>query len=87
MDVQTFIALLSIVVTVIGGLLAAVWKQVVASREEHLRLERDLSDVRVHIADTYVKTADLRRILDDVISPVKDDLSAIKVLIDRRFHG
>lgn len=71
MDLNTMIALLTLIVLAVGGLLSMLWGKVSS-------LSDQLADERVRSAEKYITTHEMERRLEQAIAPLERTLERME---------
>ncbi|MFR9656431.1 MAG: hypothetical protein SNF94_05535 [Rikenellaceae bacterium] len=71
MDLSTLIALLTLIVLVVGGLLSLLWGKVNS-------ISQQLADERVRSAEKYITSHEMERRLEQAIAPLERTLERME---------
>jgi predicted Holliday junction resolvase-like endonuclease len=87
MDLSTLIALLTLIVLVVGGLLSLLWGKVNS-------ISQQLADERVRSAEKYITSHEMERRLEQAIAPLERTLERMEnqnnqifQLLRRHYHA
>ncbi|MCH9691712.1 MAG: hypothetical protein K0U59_06565 [Gammaproteobacteria bacterium] len=89
MDLKTFIGLLTLMVTIFGGLISHLWSRLNSSSQQIWAsvnaLSQQQTDDRVRAAEQFITTSEMERRIQQAIAPLERSMERVEKQNDQIF--